>query len=103
MSWLWRALSGPILWAVLFSVVYGLHGMGCNLGWHLIEAPVANWHLLAMWLAWIVGLVLHVLLILLMPRGQGLHRRIIVLGAWIGFVSSLLTLAQVALTSSCVF
>lgn len=103
MMWLMRALAGPILWAALFSMIYGLHGMGCNLGWNLRPAPIANWHYLAMWTAWIVGLALHVLLIRILPEGEGRRRRLIVLGAWIGFVSSIYTLFPVVVTSSCVF
>lgn len=101
MMWLARALAGPVLWAVLFSAVYALHGAGCALGWHQRPAPVADWHHLAMWGVWILGLALHVLLIRILPEGEGRRRRLIVYGAWIGLVSSVYTLFPVVVTSSC--
>lgn len=102
MGWLWRALAGPLLWAVLFSLVYGLHGAGCNLGWAGRPAPVADLHHLAMWLAWGAGLGLHLLLLWRLPCGTGRRRFLIVAGCWIGLVSSLFTLFPVVATSSCV-
>lgn len=102
MMWLARVLAGPVLWATLFGLVYGLHGLGCSLGWQLRPAPIADWHHLALWTAWIIGLVLHLLLIRILPEGNGRHRRLIVHGSWIGFVASLYTLFPVVATSSCV-
>lgn len=102
MMWLARALAAPILWGVLFSVVYGLHGVGCSLGWN--ERPVlfTDWHHLAMWSAWLLGLGLHLLLLRILPEGEGRRRRLIVMGSWIGLVSSAYTLFPVVVTSSCI-
>ncbi|WP_410217366.1 hypothetical protein [Paracoccus sp. (in: a-proteobacteria)] len=101
MIWLLRALAGPILWGALFSLVYALHGTGCNLGW--TERPVlfSDLHHMAMWAAWIAGLVLHVILVVTMPTGDGVTRRIITLGSWIGLVASAFTLFPVVVTSTC--
>lgn len=101
MNWLWRALAGPILWAAMFLLVYALHGTGCNLGWTDRPAPIADWHHMAMWLAWGAGLILHLVLIRVMPAGQGRPRQLITMGAWIGFVSTLVTLFPVIATSTC--
>jgi hypothetical protein len=101
MNWLWRALAGPILWAAMFLLVYALHGAGCNLGWTDRPAPIADWHHMAMWLAWGAGLILHLVLIRVMPAGQGRPRQLITMGAWIGFVSTLVTLFPVIATSTC--
>ena len=101
MSWLWRALAGPILWAVMFSLVYALLGAGCHLGWTDRPAPIADWHHMAMWLAWGAGLALHLVLIWVMPAGRGRPRQLITMGAWIGFVSTLVTLFPVIATSTC--
>ncbi|MFN3275416.1 MAG: hypothetical protein ACK41U_12150 [Paracoccus sp. (in: a-proteobacteria)] len=102
MGWLWRALAAPLLWAALFSAIYALHGAGCNLGWTGRPAPLSDLHHLAMWLVWGGGLALHLVLIRVLPAGQGRPRRLIVMGTWIGFVSSLFTLFPVLATSSCV-
>lgn len=101
MSWMARALAGPVLWAMLFALVYALHGAGCSLGWAGRPAPVADWHHLAMWTAWGAGLAIHLLLIRVLPVGAGRSRQWIVLGTWIGFVSTLVTLFPVVATSTC--
>ena len=101
MNWLWRALAGPILWAAMFLLVYALHGAGCNLGWTDRPAPHAS-HI-AMWCqsAMGAGLILHLVLIRVMPAGRGRPRQLITMGAWIGFVSTLVTLFPVIATSTC--
>lgn len=103
MSWLWRALAGLILWAVLFSAVYALHGAGCARGWTRLPVLFTDWHHVAMWLVWGAGLALHVALLGVMPQGvpPGRSRRLIVAGAWIGLVSTLFTLFPVIATSTC--
>lgn len=101
MGWVWRMLAGPTLWAVLFSVVYALHGTGCNLGWTQRPVLSTDLHHLAMWVAWGVGLGLHVAVIILLPRGQGRRRMLITAGGWIGLVSSIFSLFPVIATSSC--
>ncbi|RJL04872.1 hypothetical protein D3P06_08830 [Paracoccus aestuarii] len=102
MGWVARALAGPTLWAVLFSVVYALHGTGCNLGWTDRSVLFTDLHHAAMWVAWGLGLVLHGALVVTMPKGQeGRRRWIIVAGAWIGLVSSVFTLFPVIATSTC--
>lgn len=101
MGWLWRALAGPILWAAMFSLVYALHGAGCNLGWQGRPVLGTDWHHMAMWLAWGAGLVGHGLILWLLPQGTGRPRQLIVLGGWIGLVSTAATLFPVIATSTC--
>ncbi|CAM3592042.1 hypothetical protein PANO111632_21855 [Paracoccus nototheniae] len=101
MIWMARVLAGPVLWAVLFSAVYALHGAGCHLGWTDRAVGFTDLHHLAMWGVWIAGLALHAVLIATMPTGGGRARWIIVAGTWIGLVSSLFTLAPVLVLSTC--
>ncbi|MDO5646654.1 hypothetical protein [Paracoccus sp. (in: a-proteobacteria)] len=101
MGWLARALAGPTLWALMFCVVYALHGMGCNLGWTGRPAPFGDLHHVAMWSAWGAGLALHLALFTLIPREPGRHRTIITAGVWIGLVSTAFTLFPVIATSTC--
>lgn len=101
MIWLARVLAGPVLWAVLFSAVYALHGAGCHLGWTNRPVGFTDLHHLAMWTAWALGLALHAVLVVTMPAGEGSPRWIITAGAWIGLVASLFTLFPVLVTSTC--
>lgn len=101
MGWLARALAGPILWGALFSLVYALHGAGCNLGWTDRPVLFTDLHHAAMWVAWLVGLVLHVVLVVILPAGTGRARWVIVAGSWIGLVASVFTLFPVIATSTC--
>lgn len=101
MIWLARVLAGPVLWAVLFSAVYALHGAGCHLGWTARPVWFTDLHHLAMWATWLSGLGLHALLVVTMPAGQGRSRAIIVATSWIGLVASLFTLFPVLVISTC--
>ncbi|MFN3936690.1 MAG: hypothetical protein ACK4KW_03830 [Gemmobacter sp.] len=101
MRWIWLALAGPMLWAVVFSAVYALHGTGCALGWTGVQTPVGNLHRSAMLAVWLAGLVLHAGLFRLMPAGRGRAAFVARTGAWIGLASSVFTLFPVAVTTSC--
>lgn len=103
MVWLARVLAGPVLWAGLFSAVYALHGAGCHLGWTSVPIGPTDLHHTAMWLVWGGGLVLHLGLVVLMPRGMAPTRSrwIVVAGTWIGLVASAFTLMPVVATSTC--
>jgi hypothetical protein len=35
-------ISGMIVWAAWFAIVYGLTGLGCDAHWHLRRVPVAG-------------------------------------------------------------
>nr|WP_111298810.1 hypothetical protein [Paracoccus saliphilus] len=102
MGWLARALAGPILWSGLFSLVYALHGAGCNLGWTDQPFLFTDLHHAAMWAVWLAGLALHLMLVVILPTGTGRARRVIVAGSWIGLVASAFTLFPVIATSTCI-
>lgn len=103
MGWTTRALAGPVLWAVLFALIYALHGTGCALGWTGRPMPPGgpDLHRGAMLLVWLAGLALHGVLVRALPAGRGRERRIITLTAWIGLVSTLFTLFPVAILTTC--
>lgn len=101
MNWLARSLAGPILWAVMFSAVYALHGFGCAVGWQNRPFLSSDLHHTTLWGLWLAGLVAHVMLIKIMPRYDGNKRFLIVAGTWIGFASSLFTLFPIIAVSSC--
>lgn len=101
MGWVVRMLAGPMLWAVLFAAVYALHGTGCALGWPAVATPFGPVHRVVMVALWLAGLGLHVALLATAPEGKGRERFLIRAGAWIGLVSSGISLAPVVLVSTC--
>ena len=102
MTWVAQMLAGPVLWGALFSAVYGLHGLGCALGWPARDTPIGPLHPMALILLWLAGLALHGALILWNRPGGGARQGLLIRsGNWIGAVASAVTLFPVIATSSC--
>lgn len=101
MTWPLRALLGPLLWAVAFAAIYGVHGLGCAWGWPLRPAPLGDLHRLALLSLWLAALAGGAILVWRMPPGQDTGARIARMGGWIGLVSILLTLFPVLGLTSC--
>lgn len=102
MMFLARASAGLILWATGFSLLYGLHGIGCASGW--TEVPVAGgtlfrWLLVATWM--LLCAAAAILTRLMRAAPSGLERRLGVASAVVGFAALLITGAPVVLTSAC--
>ncbi len=53
MTALLRACTGPIVWAVVFGLLYAVEGAGCANGW---DAATLRAVLVAIWLASMAGL-----------------------------------------------
>jgi hypothetical protein len=51
-------ISGMIVWAIWFVIVYSLVGVGCDEGWNTIDVPGGNALSLAMLLSTAVALLL---------------------------------------------
>lgn len=51
-------ISGMVVWAVWFVLVYGLTGVGCDAGWHARQLPAGNLLSLTMLIATILALAL---------------------------------------------
>lgn len=102
MQWLIRFMAGLLLWAVLFSVIYALHGAGCAWGWPARQTPLGSLHPLLMRLVWLAGLGLHLALMRLPSRHHGPRgNRLIRLGDWIGLTASVVTLLPLMTSSTC--
>lgn len=86
MTALLRMTAGLIHWAVVFCVLYGLHGLGCAGGWAGVAAGPVSVQRLVLGLAWIGGIVAAVALTawLYRTRRDALTDRIGVLLGWIG-------------------
>lgn len=106
MRWLALSLAGPTLWAVLFVIVYALHGAACA----GTDTPPETLSLGARGLmiaAWALGLGAHaVLLKAVTPATRpaidaGLAQFLPYAGAWIGLGASLFTLFPVLILTSC--
>lgn len=50
-----RAIAGLILWAIAFSMLYGLHGLGCALGWDRQSVGPFTLFRLSLIATWIVA------------------------------------------------
>lgn len=94
-------LAGPTIWAVIFSLVYALHGAGCALGWQHVEAPLGSMHRLVLTLAWSAGLIACGLLLAVKPAAEGREAYLLRAGAWIGLGATLFTLFPVVFASTC--
>lgn len=54
-----RSVAGLIGWGLAFSMLYGLHGLSCALGWHEVQVgglSVARLILLLTYFGWIAAL-----------------------------------------------
>lgn len=102
MRWLLRLAAGPLIWAAGFSAIYALHGIGCAEGWPLVATPLGPLHRVVLLGGWIATLAAVTLVVVRRPR-PALDRgdRLLGLGAWIGLVSVVVTLAPVVMAESC--
>lgn len=102
LSWPMRALIGPSLWAIGFSLTYVLHGAGCALGWPDQTAPVGDLHRFALVLAYVGTLLVTLAALVIVPvEGDATARTAIRAGGWIGFGASLVTLLPVLGLTTC--
>lgn len=104
MRWLGLFIAGPTIWAIGFSLVYALHGAGCDLGWTGIGVfGLISLHHLALWAGWIATLLANLAFLLVLPPANGnrLVRWLPRAGAWIGLGATFFSLLPVALTTSC--
>ncbi|MCC5961969.1 MAG: hypothetical protein JJU09_02480 [Rhodobacteraceae bacterium] len=97
MKWLGTVLLGPTLWAVLFVVIYALHGVFC-------AAPAEGFGTVArliLLLVWALGLLAFAPLLRAFPAQAGLRAGLPRAGLWIGLGASVFTLFPLAVTTSC--
>lgn len=101
MSWPWRALLGPLLWAFAFAVIYAAHGAGCAWDWPARAAPFGDLHRFTLIVMWLLAVILAGVILWRAPRGKGLGDSLIRAGGWIGLVATILTLFPVLGLTSC--
>ena len=95
--------AGLLFWAFGFSLLYGLHGLGCGLGWPLVElagGSLFRWTMIGTWLLLCAGGVLLIGLARRAPAGLG--RRLALVSALVGLGATLVTGAPVVVASACI-
>lgn len=102
MKLLARASAGLWLWALGFSLLYALHGIGCARGWHrmpLLGGTMFGWATIGLWLALAAMSAAPIWWASRAP--PGLERRLALSSAVTGFVGILVTGSPVIATSAC--
>ena len=98
-----RMVSGLVLWAAGFSVLYALHGLGCALGWtgsSVFGLTQIKALLIAVWLGLVAA---HAgLIVWLLRYRESQIDRIGIANGWIGFFATMVGGFPVLAISSCV-
>ncbi len=97
-----RMISGLAVWAVAFSGLYALHGLGCSLNW-TGQAPFGlTWTQASLLAMWGLMILVHGLLIAwLLKQPNGLMDRIGIAIGWIGLGATVFTGLPMLAISSC--
>lgn len=97
MKWLGSVLLGPALWALVFGLVYALHGA-------LHSVPTVDGSgraaRLSLALVWVIGLLAFLPLLRAFPAQPGLRARLPRAGVWIGFGATAFTLFPLVVTTA---
>ncbi len=101
MAWLGWLIAGPTVWAAAFAVAYGLHGVGCELGWPRVMVGPVSLHRLAIAVTGLAGALICLALLARVKTALGPEAALPRLGLWIGLVATLFTLAPVLAVTSC--
>lgn len=103
MTALVKMVSGLIAWAVSFSVLYALHGLGCARGWEGEVAFGLTQARALLLVTWILLIAVHcVLLVWLRQHRDTQMQRIGIAIGWIGLGATIVTGVPILAISSCV-
>ncbi|QTL03252.1 hypothetical protein J5J86_21285 [Aquabacter sp. L1I39] len=100
-AWLGWLIAGPTLWAVAFSASYGLHGLGCALGWPAIAIGPVSLDRAVILLVGLATLAACLALLARVKAHLGSEAALPRLGLWIGLGATAFTLAPVLVASTC--
>lgn len=101
LRWLAWLIAGPTLWVVTFSAAYGVHGLGCELGWPGSYVGPLSLQRAAILLVGALGLLAGLALLVRLRSERSPEAGLPRLGAWIGLVATVFTLAPTLFASSC--
>lgn len=105
-----RELLGILLpllvWLASFSLIYGLHGLGCAYGWTDLTGlgiSLFRWTLLVAWFAAILAqlLLLGAVRKQLSNQTSNFYRQVNLATAWSGLIATAWTLFPIAVSSTC--
>lgn len=97
-----RMVSGLVLWAAGFSILYALHGLGCALGWtgpSIFGLTQVKGLLIAAWLCLVAAQA--GLIVWLLRYRESQMDRIGIANGWIGFFATVVGGFPVLAISSC--
>ncbi|PZO80049.1 MAG: hypothetical protein DI629_07765 [Mesorhizobium amorphae] len=103
-----RASLGLLVWAVGFSVIYAVHGYGCEAGWALRPLGGLSLFRWALYAAWALSLAAGALVVWWSFRRResavlgAFEARLARISALVGFVALVVTGAPSAVFSACV-
>jgi hypothetical protein len=103
MMFLARISAGLLLWAFGFSLLYALHGFGCEGGWHEIRIAggmLFRWVMVSVWVLLCIAGLAVIWWIRSVPAG--FERRLGFASALVGCAATVVTGAPVTITSACV-
>lgn len=101
MSWPLRALIGPFVWAIAFSVIYAAHGIGCAWEWPARPTLLGDLHQLTLVSLWVVAVGIAGAVLLTSKGEDKTAATVIRAGDWIGLLATILTLFPVLGLTSC--
>lgn len=97
-----RMVAGLVLWAVVFTALYSLHGVGCERGWAGAQLLGLSLHRAVLLAVWILGMAAGLALALAVDwRRERMTERVGYWMAWAGTVSILATGLPVAVLPDC--
>lgn len=97
-----RMVAGLVLWAIVFTVLYALHGVGCERGWAQGQLLGVSLHRAVLIAVWILGTATGLALALAVDwHRERMTERIGYWMAWTGVVSIFASGLPVAVVPDC--
>lgn len=99
---IWLSLFGLTLWAVTFTMIYAMHGVGCEAGWtSRLMLGGLSLHRGVMLTIWLAAIIIHVWSLRSARFTRSPLGSLPRTGAWIGLAATVFTLAPIVLTGLC--
>lgn len=102
MKLLLQVSAGLIVWAAGFAMLYALHGLGCESGWHQrpwLGGTLFRWVMVSTWVALCLATLAIAYRSLHLP--PGFTRKVTASTAFAALAAMIVTGAPVALASAC--
>lgn len=101
LRWLCWLIAGPTIWAAAFAAAYGMHGVGCALGWPAMMLGPVSLQRAVIALVCVIGVLACLALLARVRARLGPDATIPRWGLWIGAGATAFTLAPALLASTC--